>query len=184
MRKREPKRHNHLIIGIIAILLSISTGCVEIEHPDWARFAEISGRGWDPDDLLIYEPVRADSLVPPETLYDFKIIMRSATRSQFSQLPMAVTIEDETGVVRADTIIIGGPEGPELDVKRAYGLKETSFILLKEIPLTDGFSITLSSLADPSQSKGLLNVGIEMWKSETFPSSHPAGIPDKLNKTD
>lgn len=163
---KPPYRTHKLMEGIMLILVLLLAGCVDINRPDWVHYAEISGQGWNPEDVLIYEPVPADSLVPASTLYDFKVIMRSATRSNISELPVAVTVEDAEGVVRADTIIIGGSNGPHLESRKAYGVRETTFMLMKATPLKEGLSITLSPLADASNSKGLLNIGIEMRKSK------------------
>lgn len=137
-------------------------GCIDSHMPAWSKFAEVSSSGWDAADLIVFEPAPYDSTLPPETRYDFDLVLRTSTRNKIRRLPVAIEVEDANGSIESDTVVIWDPDGPKLTSKRTYGVNETKMTLLHGQRLTEGFSITLSPLSDASESRGLLNVGVIM----------------------
>lgn len=154
------------MVIILSITIFSLSSCVEMERPAWSQFAEINSDGWDPVDILIFEPEPYDTLVPPGCRYDFDVVIRSSARSDIQKLPVAVCVEDEDHVIRTDTLVLFDPTGPAISSRRNYGVRESSFRLISGQRLSDGFSITLSPLLDASASRGLLNIGIVMQSSD------------------
>lgn len=154
------------MVIFLPIALFFLSSCVEIEHPAWSKFAEINSEGWDPVDILVFEPEPYDSLVPPGRRYDFDVVIRSSARSDIQKLPVAVCVEDEDHIIMSDTLVLFDPAGPSITSRRNYGVRESSFRLISGQKLSEGFSVSLSPLLDASASRGLLNIGIVMQPSD------------------
>ncbi len=159
------------VMSLFSAMTLFLCSCVRLNMPAWSDFAEISGEGWDPTDMVVFEPVPFDSLAPAGTHYDFEMVMRATARHRPGPLPLAICVEDQNGVIRADTIIVGDVDGPELTRSRHYGVEEISFPLLEDLSLSDGMTISFVPLIEADVSRGLLNIGLVM--TEHSPDKKP-----------
>lgn len=148
-----------------ALITAGMTACTDKASPSYTHFEEIPATGWNPLDVLIFTPEPYDSTTPADTRYDIAMVARYASRHKIHALPIAVTVEDNSGVLHADTIILQ-PEhgGRKSEVVTRYGVCEMRLPLYGNQRLTDGYSISIESFSPEELSRGLLNVGIVMEK--------------------
>ncbi|MDE6007337.1 MAG: hypothetical protein K2G67_07270 [Muribaculaceae bacterium] len=167
MKKRG--REIHILLGaalITAAAQVFMTSCAYIDTPVWSQFHEIGAGGWSPEDIMVFEPESQDSTGFKGHCYDLKLIFRSSSRRQISELPIAVTIEDDEGLIKSDTIVLGARENKSQITSRSkFGVTETTLSLLTDSRVGEGFSVTVSPLLDSESNQGLLNVGLEMRES-------------------
>lgn len=162
------KKHggmNHARTGaavLSAAILALTSSCVHIDAPAWSHFYEVGNDGWSPEDILVFEPISEDSTGFHAQSYDFTLILRSSTRHPIERLPVAVTAEDANGAIISDTIIIDSADKSRIDTRRSFGVTETTLTLMENERVGDGFLITVAPLLEADESRGLLNVGIEM----------------------
>ena len=93
------------------------------------------------------------------------LVMRYSSRFRTADLPVALTIEDENGIVRADTIVIRPADSKNVETRQRYGVREMRMTLDPQLRLHDGFAVTVSPLAAREQTRGMLNVGIILTDS-------------------
>lgn len=135
--------------------------CGESTRTAYSRFENIAKDGWDPADVLVFEPYPSDSTAAAPAGYEMTLVLRYSPRSNPMAVPVALMIEDETGVLRADTLAVG-PGGSDVSYseRRTLGVREYALTLEPHLRLTDGYSVTISPLAPRERTAGLLNVGI------------------------
>lgn len=148
-----------------AAILTSMTSCIHIDTPAWSHFFKVGEEGWNPEDILVFEPESPDSTGFKNPGYDFTLILRSSSRSHIDRLPLAVCIEDNNDIIKTDTIMIESSASNGMVSRNTFGVTETTLDLISDIKVEDGFSITVSPLLNAENSKGLLNVGIEMRES-------------------
>ena len=159
------------IIGKTALVLTLSVlsmlvaACGDVDRTAYSHFEKIPSSGWDPADIIVFEPWPADSAEAAIQLYDMELVLRNTVRKPLARLPIALNIEDENGTLRSDTIIIGDPKGPQMRSKERYGVCETVLPLEKGLKLSEGFAVTVSPLSDAESSSGLLNIGIRLTRA-------------------
>lgn len=182
MRMSRRMIHVKSAVAIIcaAILTSLSS-CVHIETPAWSHFFKVGEEGWNPEDMLVFEPQSPDSTGFKDPGYDFTLILRSSSRRPVDNLPLAICVEDNNGIIMSDTLMIGASPSDATVSRNTFGVTETTVDLLSDTKVDEGFSITVSPLLNAENSKGLLNVGIEMRESNLRPSS---GIEQKSHSKD
>lgn len=150
-----------------AVALVLTAACGKLDRTAYSHFEDIGGNGWDPAYVICFEPWPADSAEVSAERYDMELVTRSTMRKPLTRLPLAVTIEDADGTLRSDTIVIGDPKGPEMRLKERYGVRECTITLDENVRLTDGYSVSLSPLCEPSATSGLINVGIMLTRRDT-----------------
>lgn len=137
------------------------TACGDSTRTAYSRFQDIGEAGWDPAGVLVFEPWPADSAEAATGRFKMELVMRYASRGIQSAIPVALTIEDENGVIRADTFAVGpgSPIAPALE-RKTFGVREWGITLDPDLRLTDGYAVTISTLAPRERTAGLLNVGL------------------------
>lgn len=158
-------RRPTLIVFILTtvLLLTLAASCTHPGDPVYSKFLKIGADGWDPADLLVFEPVPADSADMKRGRFDIDLAFRFSTRRPIQSIPVAITVESYEGVVSADTVVIdlydasGKPLG-----EGAYGVHTVTRRLVSDTPLPDNYEISLSPLSRRQASAGLLNVGVVM----------------------
>ena len=148
-------------------LALISVSCAGSDTPVYSHFEQIGSDGWDPCDMLVFEPWPADSADAVSASFDMELVLRYSMRHPVADLPVAVTVEDEEGTVRSDTVIVNSESRGNVDSKSRYGVREIIFPLAGGVRLTDGYMVTLTPVASREHTKGLLNVGIVMTRPDT-----------------
>lgn len=146
-----------LAVTFVALLV---TSCRQSGGVDYSHFEQIGSEGWDPLDQLVFEPWPMDSVLVPGRTYRMRLVFRYSTLAKVPDLPLAVTVEDENGVMRSDTIVINHDGDSSVARKTKYGVREFGITLDPSVALRDGYAVTLSPLASREQTQGLLNVGI------------------------
>lgn len=153
----------HIFSGFAAgFLLLAACGCSDARMPAYSHFEQIGAGGWDPLDLLVFEPWTADSADARLKAFDLDLVLRYSVRHPVSDLPVAVTVEDEDGVLRSDTIIVRYGQGGNVTSRLRYGVREAVVRLESNVRLRDGYAVSLSPVASRERTDGLLNVGLVM----------------------
>lgn len=143
-------------------LLLAAGGCSDDRMPAYSHFEQVGSEGWDPLDLLVFEPWTADSADARLSAFDIDLVLRYSERHPVSDLPVAVTVEDEEGVMRSDTIIVRYGQGGNVTSRLRYGVREAVVRLESNVRLRDGYAVSLSPVASRERTEGLLNVGLVM----------------------
>ena len=153
------------LITIAAFLLALAaTGCREVNGTVYSQYAKIGSEGWDPRNAVGFDPWPADSVNARGPL-DVVISVRYSGRRAIKPLRMAVTVDDENGEVKSDTLVIplfdrfGEPTG-----RGHYGVYEVTDTLLRRFRLRDGFGVELKPLDPAADTRGLVNVGVILTK--------------------
>lgn len=132
----------------------------------YSHFETISREGWDPMEMLVFEPTTSDSsaISGRGNKYDVELILRQSASANIGKVPLVVTLDDYSGVSRSDTIVVdlsGEPEKSAI-IKKHYGVKETTVDAKHGVTLTELSSISLSPLCRQEKTRGLLDVGIRI----------------------
>lgn len=128
----------------------------------YSHFEDIGSPGWNPADVISFEPFPSDSLINKNDRYKLVLVLRSSSRHDISPFPISVLKEDENGTLSSDTIMIDPQRNPEISEREQYGIREITMTIDPKMILTDGYAVSLSPLARQEHTKGLLNVGIIM----------------------
>lgn len=151
------------MLQAVVLSLILFPGCVRKGAPSYSHFEEIPASGWDPLDVLVFEPAAFDTTAAPGTRYDITLVMRCSGRHKPSAMPVAVTLEDANGTLRTDTLTIDHSAPSEHMSKRsAYGVTELRIPLYSGIPLTEGLTLSLENFRKKESTKGVLNIGVIM----------------------
>ena len=96
------------IISVAALLLMMGSCQNEPRRVVYTHFEEIGLDGWASTDIIVFEPMPADSILSPGQHYNLDMIVRYNKRScRGVHIPLAVSYEDERGTLRQDTIDVG-----------------------------------------------------------------------------
>lgn len=162
------KRHSIITIVMSAILMLTVVSCGKKDEGKlvYHHFEEIGSEGWDPADVISFEPWPADSATAKEHSYRVELMLRSSARQDIQEIPLAVVTEDESGIISKDTFLLTPYGTARFEVKNqeSFGIREQSVILKNEFTLTDGYAVNISPLADQRSTEGLLNVGIRLYQ--------------------
>lgn len=157
-------RFRPVINGILSsLILALSVSCNRSsEETVYSQFQNISPEGWDPNEVIAFEPWPADSLVKQEDFYGLNLVVRYSSRHETGVFPMLIALENEDGLLRSDTIIINvnDTENKASSIREQYGIRELTLEIDSLLKLKDGFAVSLSPLTQKEKTKGLLNLGI------------------------
>ena len=146
-----------------ALALAGLSGCERRSTPSYSHFEEIPASGWDPLDVLTFEPVPYDSTESRRTNYAVTLVIRYTSRHKIPPLPIAVTIEDCNGPIKTDTITVDTESRDSLTQRATrYGITELHLPLCSNVAITEGCNIRLESFREKTSTLGLLNVGLVM----------------------
>ncbi len=158
------------LIGIIsgaALLLMMGSCQNEPRRVVYTHFEEIGLDGWASTDIIVFEPMPADSILSPGQHYNLDMIVRYNKRScRGVHIPLAVSYEDERGTLRQDTIDVGMQTPQAEEVKEMPGTYEVRIPLERAFTLSEGYAVTLTPLVAQDISKGILNIGLIMSPTE------------------
>lgn len=159
-----------LTAALLLSVLAVSCGYRDDSYTVYSHFEKIGPDGWDPADIISFEPWPLDSAEAATSVYRMELVLRYSTRNSLDNLPLAVSIEDENGISHSDTIMAGSggkrKSAPEVTVRQQYGVREVTLPLQSEVRLTDGYAVNISPLIERSRTKGLLNVGIRLERKK------------------
>lgn len=147
----------------VTLLTSLVMSCMRSENVLYSHFEQIGAEGWDPLDMLVFEPQPTDTSAA--TTYRMDIVVRHSSRFDIRNIPLAVMIENSEGVVRSDTIVISPDGDGRTEAKERYGVREIRLTLDSALRLSDGYAVTLSPIVERERTKGLLNVGLILTDS-------------------
>lgn len=158
-----------LLLPFMVLALCLAGSCAKPKDkmPVYSRFQNIDSKGWNPLEVLIFEPWPMDSVVVSEDHFSLDLTVRAAMRKTPVSFPIAVTIEDERGVISKDTIVIDffdDRDDVSPKMKESFGVRQISMNLVPEFKMPDGFAVTLSSLLPESSTEGLIDIGLTMYK--------------------
>lgn len=153
-------------------LMMACAACSGTAKPAYSHFEQIGPDGWDPYDLIVFEPWTADSADAFSHYFDFDLVLRYSVRMPIADLHLAVTFEDEDGVVSTDTLKVCYGAGGNAGIKSRYGVREARIALGRDISLRDGYAVSVSPVAVRERTAGLLNVGLVMTESRGKGLSH------------
>lgn len=146
---------------IVALTVLLGGACTTPDTVAYSHFEQIPTSGWDPVDVIIFEPWPMDSTEAAGSSYQMDMVLRYSARKALSQLPVALTIENEAGILRKDTMVLHTDSHPNGDTGRVmYGVREVTVPLERNLQLSEGYRISLSPLSPPETTEGLLNIGI------------------------
>lgn len=148
----------------MSALLLLSCSRIKDSSKSYIKFEDIGSEGWDPADIIIFEPCPADSASVRGATYHSELMLRYSGLHKMNALPISIVIEDNEGVLSADTIIVGNNTESRFKIveRQRPGINEVFITLNHEAHLTDGYSVTVNPLAPKDISRGLLNVGLIM----------------------
>ncbi len=133
----------------------------------YTHFEDIGLQGWASTDIIVFEPMPADSTMSPRQQYDLDMIVRYSKRScRGEHIPLAVSYEDERGTMRQDTIDVGMQTPQAEEAKEMHGTYEVRIPLERSFTLSEGYAVTLTPLVAQDISKGILNIGLILSQSE------------------
>lgn len=161
------KKQVPLVWIATALMPLMLQGCSGSRPPAYSQFEDVGRDGWDPLDMLVFEPFNRDSLATGQETFDMDLVMRYTSRVPARPLPLALAIEDGDGTTRCDTITVM----PTRNARSRYGVIESRIRLESDVRIEDILSVSVSTLADRGQSSGLLNVGLVMTPAKS-PGSH------------
>lgn len=149
------------ISAVLALLLF--TACNVGENTAYSHFEEIPVDGWDPVDILIFEPRPADSVAAMSRTYSMDLILRYSARKDIAMLPVVMTIENDSGELRCDTILLH-PDSVSrgMSGRIKYGVHEVTFNLDSAVRLSEGYTVSLMPLSPKENTDGLLNIGLTL----------------------
>ncbi|MCM1370164.1 MAG: gliding motility lipoprotein GldH [Candidatus Amulumruptor caecigallinarius] len=139
--------------------------CGDISSVAYSHFERIGSEGWDPADILIYEPWPADSAEASAHRYDIELVVRYSSRRRIKDLPLSIVREYENGRQEADTVVLrlfdsgGSPAGDG-----HYGVYELPSKVESGLRLCEGYSVSVTPLAERNESQGILSVGLLMLR--------------------
>ncbi|MGN0238112.1 MAG: hypothetical protein ACI4AK_08545 [Lepagella sp.] len=155
------------IISVAALLLMMGSCENEPRRVVYTHFEEIGLRGWAPTDIIVFEPMPADSIMLSRQRYDLDMIVRYSKRiCRGEHIPLAVGYEDERGTLRQDTIDVGMQTPQAEEAKEMHGTYEVRIPLERAFTLSEGYAVTLTPLVAQDISKGILNIGLILSQSE------------------
>lgn len=135
--------------------------CEKTGLVSYSRFEKIGSEGWNPEDVISFEPTPADTAESRETHYEMELVLRYSLRSGERRIPIVVNVEDENGQISSDTVAALDPDWKE---KASYGVREISRVVSADMKLTDGYAVSVNPLAPREYSRGLLNVGLKLTR--------------------
>lgn len=147
------------IIGAATLLGS----CRRVDRTVFASFVDIGETGWDPVNVIGFNPWPLDSVSTPSDRYGLSVIVRFDPATAPSGLPLFVRLEDENGEIATDTLRIvlkdddGHPRG-----RKSLVLSEVAHEIRRDLSLTDGFSVELTTLLPADMTRGITNIGVKM----------------------
>lgn len=150
-----------LLWTIAALMMQLSAACTADETVAYSHFEEIPASGWDPVDILIFEPWPSDSAQAFRRSYRMDLVLRYSTRRHITMLPVALSIEDANGELRTDTLTLH-PDSTDrsMSSRVRYGVHELRMTIDPSVRITDGYRVSLSPLSPRERNEGLLNVGL------------------------
>lgn len=148
-----------IVVSALLMPVALLGSCGASDPADYIRFESITD-GWDPLDVLVFEPVTRDSVPIKGDGFDIDLMLRYSTRLPVSDFPLTVTLEDENGIIRCDTVIVPAASGNGADIHTSYGIREVSMQLCRNVTLADGFSLSLAPLSDRSLTESLRSCGV------------------------
>lgn len=142
------------------------TSCGDGKRNVYSEFEDIGSGGWDASRVIMFSPWPADSC-PDATSrrYDIDLVLRYSSRKQAGVLPMAVSVEDDSGIIAADTIIAGNNSLRGEETRETYGIRQVSIPFRRGVQLSPGYSLSITPLFAADASAGLLNIGAVMRES-------------------
>ena len=103
---RSGRRYGHICAWATILIATLATSCGDYHRTAWSHFEDIDSGGWDPTDIILFEPWPADSAEAASSVYDIDLVLRSTLRSGFSRIPVVITIEDNEHTISTYTVII------------------------------------------------------------------------------
>lgn len=166
------RKCRQLVLQIAAVLSALAVcSCGNTDRPlrpSYSHFERIPTDGWDPTDIIQFEPWPLDSTETANNVYRMDLVLRYSARNSLESLPLALTIEDGNGETITDTIVIGnGPAGvrkPTWHERTQYGVREVTAGLQEHVRLSDGYAVSISPLIERNNTVGLLNVGLMLTR--------------------
>lgn len=130
------------------------------------HFEDIGSSGWDPADVISFEPWPEDSTTAKDHIYRMELIFRSSARHDIKEIPIALVTENENGVITTDTVVVTPEKVGKRKVRtrEKFGIRESRFTLRRRMRLTDGYAVSLSPLTEQKNTEGLLNVGLRLFQ--------------------
>lgn len=160
------------IIITIAMVMFAMAGCRNVGDTLYVQYADIPPEGWNPAEPVVFKPAAADTSLNGQRM-NLILLVRYRIHKPMADLPIMISIEDESGIIRNDSIMIRTftPDGIPLG-KGGMGIAEISDTLLRGFIPDRGLLVRTASLVAPKSSEGLLNIGMKLEKYESI-SSHP-----------
>lgn len=169
------KMRNSFFFSISLIMattmLFLTSSCGNKEHGDtvYSHFSDIASNGWDPAEVIAFEPWPLDSINSKYDTYSIDMIFRVSSRHTVGDFPVALTIEDEDGIVSTDTVMIDlSNKNNSENIREQYGVLELRIPVASDFKLNDGYAVSVSPLAERERTRGLLNVGLIMSRKRNL----------------
>lgn len=147
----------YIFTGLILVINSCGKKSGDVVY---SHFETINSSGWDPADVIFFEPWPADSVVTNQSVFSLDMVVRSSSRHELPSFPLQITMEDENGVIKNDTLMIDLNQGNKENTKENPGIKEIRLNLEQSLMLKEGYAVSISPLTQKSKTKGLLNIGL------------------------
>lgn len=150
----------------VAIFISFSPACTEINNVEYSKFYDFGNKGWSPDECLEYMPWPGDSVVDGGRRYDLVLCLRYSAKCKLSRLP--IRMEQVSLSMSPDTTLLEIPLITEAGYRRgkgSYTIYEISDTIARNIALSDGYTVTLFNSLDAVATEGITNIGIILSSS-------------------
>lgn len=154
---------------LTAILMSALAmfSCGSKNKPTYERivFERIGSSGWDPSHTVWFEPLLMDSSLVEGATYKIDLIFRFSERHETLPMPVVIEMETPESTLICDTLTLGLKDTKyRIEENRSYGVKELTVPIAGDLKLTSGFALGVHHLMRKDQTRGILNVGIRIYR--------------------
>lgn len=159
-------------VAIFFVMLFIAGSCGRLDKVEYSDYRDFGPQGWDPARYLEFTPWPADSSRAAYAHYDLLLYVRYSDKCGLQSLPVVVETVSLSGIgsERPDTLMVSVPlysSTGERKGKGSYTVFEVLDTLRKDISVVPGYRVTISNPLDAPSTRGLVNIGLILSRSES-----------------
>lgn len=141
----------------------LSQNCTDGNPPVYSEFIDLGTNGWDPINILPYNPYPIDSTMNPGERFDLILTVRYSLRGNDTSLPIQIYEESSLGVVenRRITVPLRNSRGEPLG-RKGVVLYEVSDTLRRNFVLPPHYDVSITSLAPRSRTRSIRAIGLTL----------------------
>ena len=153
-----------LICFLMAACLVCSCKTENREDTAYIRFVRINGNERDAREAITFEPETIDSASKISGPCKIELVLRFSGRDIRKAVPLLVTLEDENGIIRTDSITDYKSYAEKK--RRQYGLTETRLILDTALMVKDGFTASIMPMIPKNEDTEMIDIGLIISRNQ------------------